>query len=344
MDRTELRFRNRVSWIQFILCVLVVLVHAYNIDNFQLTAEGNLATWLERFLSEELGQIAVPGFFMVSAFLFYRNFNWNQLARKWGSRVRTLLIPYLFWNLFYYVAYLIMTHIPAIQARLERPPAALSVGEFWRAAFSYQYNSVFWFLYQLILLVLLAPAIYVLLRNKLSGFATLGVVFTLLMLRIDLPLLNMDALMYYLIGSILALHWEDVVRKQQSRAMAVPALLWLFLSFGIHLLSEKMQSVQLLLIYRMTFPPGIWFLLASLPLPRAGGWMKRTFIVYAIHFLIIRALNKLAGPVLPGSSVGAILCYLLGPVLSFAAAEAADRVMGRLLPRAWAFMGGNRGR
>lgn len=303
-----------------------------------------MAAGLEKLLSEELGQIAVPGFFMVSAFLFYRNFDWDQLARKWGSRVRTLLIPYLFWNLIYYGAYLIMTHVPAIQARLERPQATFGVGELLQAAFCYQYNSVFWFLYQLILLVILAPAIYGLLRNKLSGLLTLTVVFTLLMFRIDLPLLNMDALMYYLIGAILALHWEEAVKRQWGRGMAVPALIWLLLSFGIHLLSEKTQNVQLLLLYRMTFPPGIWLLLASLRLPRARGWMKHTFIVYAIHFLIIRALNKLGGPVLSGSSFGAVAFYLSGPVLSFAAAEAADRIMGRLIPKVWAFMGGNRGR
>lgn len=102
---------------------------------------------------------------MISAYLFYRNFQLNSLFSKWRSRSRTILLPYLLWNSLYYGAYAAATRIPAICQIIGKPPVPLTAGEFLKALLHYGYNPVFWYLFQLILLILLAPVLYVLLKK-----------------------------------------------------------------------------------------------------------------------------------------------------------------------------------
>ncbi len=60
----ERRFRNKITWFTFFFSVLVIWVHSYNAVLFL----GNTRTAyevdaLERFLGDQVAQIAVPGFF-----------------------------------------------------------------------------------------------------------------------------------------------------------------------------------------------------------------------------------------------------------------------------------------
>lgn len=341
MNRAEKQFRNRVIWMQFILCILVIWVHSYNIDIFKPLKPTGVLEGLESFISDSLGQIAVPGFFMISAFLFYRQFDWEQLVRKWRSRFHTLVLPYMLWNLIYYIAYFFMTNIPAVHRQLHRPKVHFNLSELFFSIVYYRYNSVFWFMFQLILLVILAPAVFGLLRRKQVGWVTLSVVFLCLMLRIELPFLNMDALMYYLIGAYAALHEEKLVTAMWKKPMAAVFGAAVFFSYCIHLCAGRTQWVQLVLLYRITFPICLWFFLGCFKLPEPRDWMKHTFFVYATHFLIIRAVNKLGGLAFHNSFLWALLFYLLSPVLVFAVSEAAA-ALGKQLPCMWRLLGGGR--
>ena len=97
MDERE--FRSKVYWLTFIFSILVIWVHSGNAELF--LGPGAADGWaggVERFFGTCLGQFSVPGFFAVSAYLFYRRFALSDLKRKWKSRVRSLLLPYLLWN------------------------------------------------------------------------------------------------------------------------------------------------------------------------------------------------------------------------------------------------------
>ena len=111
----EKQFHNQVYWITFLFSLLVVWVHSFNAELYlgamQAAAGVKRLEWI---LGEGLGQISVPGFFMVSSYLFYRRFNWSRLLPKWKSRIRSILVPYLIWNFLYYAGYVTATRIPAI--------------------------------------------------------------------------------------------------------------------------------------------------------------------------------------------------------------------------------------
>ena len=173
----EKQFHNQVYWITFLFSLLVVWVHSFNAELYLGATQAAAGVKrLEWILGEGLGQISVPGFFMVSSYLFYRRFNWSRLLPKWKSRIRSILVPYLIWNFLYYAGYVAATRIPAISGLIGKPPVPVTIMQSVDALVNYAYNPVFWYLYQLILLIALAPVVYPVMKRTLTGAAALGVI------------------------------------------------------------------------------------------------------------------------------------------------------------------------
>ena len=83
----EKEFRNKITCFSFFFSILVIWAHSYNGELFLgKTHQGKTVLEAERFLGDVVGQMAVPGFFLLSAYLFYRNFHWRKLLCKWKSR------------------------------------------------------------------------------------------------------------------------------------------------------------------------------------------------------------------------------------------------------------------
>ena len=76
-------FRNKVTWFSFGFSLLVIWVHSYNAELYLGKAPEMAAVYrLQHAVGDGLGQIAVPGFFMISGYLFYRDFTWEKLGRS----------------------------------------------------------------------------------------------------------------------------------------------------------------------------------------------------------------------------------------------------------------------
>ena len=106
----EETFKNKILWYNFILCILVVCIHAQNMHIFIAPV-----TWINRsisFLVEQIACLAVPGFFMCSGYLFYRNLTWKKIPEKLKRRVVSLVIPFFIWNFLYYILHLTARKIP----------------------------------------------------------------------------------------------------------------------------------------------------------------------------------------------------------------------------------------
>ena len=160
--------------------------------------------WLhagEPLLSYVPGQVAVPGFFMLSGYLFMKGIPSDDAAAekeavrgKLKRRVNTLVIPYLLWNAIYFVIYLVT--------------GRAQIGEIFEAVFLYRCNPVFWYMFQLILITVLAPVIYYIMKKgRRAALILLAAIFTLAVLYAKLPFhyCNEDALFYYCLGAYLSL-------------------------------------------------------------------------------------------------------------------------------------------
>lgn len=352
----EAWFRNEICWLGFLLSLLVVWVHSLNGDLF-VKDEAALAAVqrLEYAVADRLGQIAVPGFFMISAYLFYRNFRMDRLLQKWSSRIRTILIPYLLWNFLYYAAYGAVTRIPAIKQIIGKPPVPLTAGELAEALLYYRYNPVFWYLFQLILLILLAPVLYMLLRHTVSGLLFLCFLIWGLWKGLALPWLNLDALFYYSAAAYLALggKWLGCVLERRPCArlkdrVKEGAVLIIILSVSfliLQLAGAPLHGLPVHTVFmRLWGVCGAVGLIRLIPLPPASDLIKNSFFLYAVHFPWVRLFNKCAALILPHTAVSALVMFALMPVFIIITVWILSSVMKRILPGAYSVLSGGRGR
>ena len=194
----EPKFHQKIAWFNFICCLMVIWTHSGNADLFSRNW-GQDAPWWHFQYPVIQGNSAGghPCFIMLSAYLFYRNFTMKRLGEKLNKRLHSLLVPYLLWNTIYYVAYVAASRIPGLQTIANRTDLVITTSGAWRAITKYTFNPVFWFMYQIILLVLLAPVLYLFLKNIWTGAAFLlgaaGGTFQ----GGGAAGLNLDALIYY---------------------------------------------------------------------------------------------------------------------------------------------------
>ena len=107
----------------------------------------------------------------------------------------------------------------AIRSVVGRDIIPFSVQEIWRAVSQYAYAPIFWYLYQLIFLIIVSPMIYALVKNRAVGlFWIVGLVFAV-HLHLDMrhpirtPCFTIRLL--HTLQSIGAGWWREVWRKKQ---------------------------------------------------------------------------------------------------------------------------------
>lgn len=91
---------TKIRVLSTILAYFIILLHCYNITgNSGVFTDSN--RWVQTFFSQGVCRIAVPFYFIVSGFLFFRDFNWSTawFLKKYKSRVHSLVIPYVLWGL-----------------------------------------------------------------------------------------------------------------------------------------------------------------------------------------------------------------------------------------------------
>ncbi|MDO4782333.1 MAG: acyltransferase [Capnocytophaga felis] len=92
---------NKIKNIQFISIILVVLQHSflmkeedYFLDSFKIN------NFIQYFFSLGVTKVSVPLFFIISGYLFFFNSD-NSYIAKCKKRIKTLLIPYVFFSIFW---------------------------------------------------------------------------------------------------------------------------------------------------------------------------------------------------------------------------------------------------
>jgi surface polysaccharide O-acyltransferase-like enzyme len=167
----------RLNLLRFPLIVGVVFIHigasSVNLGEGQIGViqQSGLVEFVTNIVSQVLARIAVPLFYLMSGYLFFVGFEWSKEGyfAKLRARSKTLLIPYLFWNSFALSTIAIAQAIPATRTYLSHriPPIAMfSVFDFVNAIIGINSPPVayqFWFIRDLMIVVLLAPLVKVLL-------------------------------------------------------------------------------------------------------------------------------------------------------------------------------------
>lgn len=80
--------RMKFTILLFVCSILVIYIHANNLADMQVGSTPSfldkLAIGIENYWVG-VTKVAVPFFFMISGFLFFRTFSINKLLQKWGG-------------------------------------------------------------------------------------------------------------------------------------------------------------------------------------------------------------------------------------------------------------------
>lgn len=370
------------------LSVLVIFVHSTHFSLASLQAVPHSSFFstsflikIEFFFSEFLGQVAVPGFFFLSGFLFFQGLD---DAKSWGrkvkSRVFSYVLPYLLWNSAMTLLY------------LSFGKAEWSLKSLWEGIFLYRFNPVFWYFYQLILLSFCLPFMAILgilikgntainrntainkntatNRNTAinragtgSAMSPLFLCFPLLFLllvyfQVDIPFLNEDAAFYYSFGATLALLWD-------GRKPFLPSFPLLFFALFCYAQTLLPHAIGILLLATVFYRLGMALFFLSLFMKGEGSilLMKRgksilqtlsemSFYIYASHYLFLRLwfflqsfleTRTAAFTGDAGRDAFKLFFYLLSPVYCLFLAYFTGKGMKRLSPGLWMLLNGGRG-
>ena len=133
------------------------------------------ALWYEAVInlfSYVIPCIAVPIFFIISGYLFFKEgtFNEKLYRTKMKKRFRSLLVPYILWNTFALLIFLFV-RIPALHSlfpnvSLEQITLSKVLSGYWACEGNgFPFDFPLWYVRELILMVIISPLLYVVVKK-----------------------------------------------------------------------------------------------------------------------------------------------------------------------------------
>ena len=207
--------------------VLVVLIHITGYGMRQVNMCPNDYSFymsVNRLFSSVIGGVAVPVFFLVSGYLFFRNCEFTKIAykAKLKRRIHTLLIPFLLWNALYLIVKLLPLLVPVLaEISLCEFPGEINLCSLLSAFWNFNDSGFpivvpLWFLKDLIVMSIISPLVYCFVKyTKLYGLIVLLLVWisgslTPIMSRIPL---NMTSVFFFTSGAYFGIRRINIVEK-----------------------------------------------------------------------------------------------------------------------------------
>ena len=309
--------------LRFPMIVLVTFAHSYGRveDSFALLAsDWNTYEFLKLLVSQTLVKVAMPVFFIMSGYLFFANVDkWDVATykKKILRRVKTLLIPYLIWNLL--MAVKLKTFSMSMLWAYWNP-AGTQIDWFGHEQLmTAPANMPLWFLRDLMVVSLLTPILYILVRK--FGYWLMAVLTMLYLSGVCafIPGLSAYAVFFFTFGAFFSIHRMDMI--EVFKRFEWPAY-GLSVIFAISMLLTYHTSVfsSLMLCFRITGSIAV-FCLASRILSTTSRRLPSlvcdsTYFIYLAHYVLFFSFIDTAFFAIIGTSIPALsIHYLLAPLL-----------------------------
>ena len=311
-----------ISQLRLPLIVLVTYAHSYSAvpsDYRLLTSGWDTLEVLRLLVSQTMVKVVVPVFFIISGYLFFaRMERWS--LRLWRDkmlrRARSLLIPYVAWNL---VMAAKLQHFSLSMLWNYWPQAGQQTdwlgGDNWMTAPA---NLPLWFLRDLMVVSLLTPVIYWLLSRRMGGvvMAVLLVAYLSGVGAFALPGLSVCSVFFFSLGAWVAIRRRRLV--DEALRMEKPAYVLSAVLAGAMVLSYHTQVFSsLMLAFRLTGAVAVFCLayrvLSATRYRIPPAVAASSYFVYLAHFVLF--FSFLDRFMLGTLGVSPAVHYLCAPLL-----------------------------
>lgn len=342
-----------VGTLGFLSAVMVVALHMYQVYSF--TVADGVGAYLIRYLSHGVATVAVPVFFGLSGFLFFRNVNSHrQIFGKIKKRLFSLVIPYIAWNILYFVYYIITAKMPFRNQEIMLDFSWKGIVE---AVFFHKYIYNMWFLLNLIVLTyLFANLTFLLFSRKWTGRVICFGIVLLGCLGLgslsvhvgasDIGVFTLSFGSYWFIGALISI--QKIILPPVSKKMASVSLaLWIICSIFVFFGKDDIRFTEATNVFVLLNT--MFFLIA------AAGFethihrpaQNMNMIIYGAHglcsVLYLFAGQKLFAYIPQAvSGAAAVIYYLLGVAATVCICYYGGVLLKRFLPFVYKLFCGSR--
>ncbi|NGM64061.1 acyltransferase family protein [Sphingobacterium sp. SGR-19] len=238
--QAEKRLSSVIESMRFPLIYLVVIAHMVSFDTPRITLSwdsNDIYTFVSEMISHNLARLSVRCYFLISGYyLFKKLVEWNSKAYtgQLKKKIRTLLLPYVLWNLILVGAivakYYLFNKLGLNVANSEVEYATIRDYSWYELLWGMPINFPLWYMRDLICMTLIAPLFYYWFAYLKHYGLILFVPFYLLVHNTGAPGFSSTAVMFFGAGAYFALYKQNLLLitapfKKISMVLALMLLL-----------------------------------------------------------------------------------------------------------------------
>lgn len=338
---------KKITYINFVLALLVLMLHAR--FNMYVTNEGTgiineVLYNINKFI-QVLADCAVPTFFCISSMLFFRKFEMNQYEEKITKRIKSLLIPYLFFSIFFLIIYIIIQQIPVLCEIIWNPIKSLSIKDLVKYIIYANADSALWFVRVLLIWFAISPIVYYFIKRlrRISLIVILGtIIFNLMNVSNYSSLINW--LPVLILGAYLGInHWEQMKEvpliKKHTKIVSIIFLIF-FIMIIIYVMGRGNKTYY---IYRMISPVFIWIIFDMFKYRKEPKWwLKISFFIFCMHYPIVIAQRNLLVHFFGKQPITLVWMYIVSIVVALLIIYIIAIILRKYFNKLWNLITGSR--
>lgn len=320
---------TQIADLNLLLTLFIVTLHSlYNPDRTIFQDSDIYISCYNALVT--LFDSAVPTFFVISSFLFFRNLSNSQIIVKIKKRFKSLIIPYLIFSTTFAGIFIFVESIIGSK----QYPVEILLWDIYKAT----YDPPIWYLRTLFYFVLISPVIFFL-YTKINKHICIGICILTLILNYTHHF-PYDSLLFWLpsllIGAFFGLNYPYAYDKIKLNHNALSICILLFFVL-IYITSQYNQNSNIYYSYRIISSLFIIPISFSIIQFKSIKLHEYTFFVYMIHYVIIRIISY------PLPSEATIISILFRPFAAILLCFFIAYITKKILPRSiWETLNGNR--
>lgn len=347
---------KRITALRFLLAVLVIFIHNNLTANDAINyyhldfVEPVFITWIKLFICTIIGSAAVPLFYVFAGYLQCRkNDSYGILLKK---RTRSLLLPYVLWTLLAVFMYFVGQSIPGLSFFMNNENNIVRewgvkdwFNLFWihwtNEPAGHPFVTQFWFLRNLIILVIFSPVIKFLIKKIPSSLfvilflyylhgSCLGMITSLFFYAIGVLFAEYDVKFFSLVDKIKLYEFFIVFTFEMIAAIVFPEDKKLFAIIAITSCLFLLNVSKIIISNEKTY--GI-----------AKQLSVFSFFLFAIHNPFIEpVLNKLSYRIIPLHGIGCLFQFIIPTILTVIIGTTIGIICKKLFPPVFTILNGGR--
>lgn len=353
-SNNNMTLSKTIMFLRFPLIVAVVFIHTILISSDE---SGQYPTYrlIRYVISEEFARIAVPLFFFFSGFLFFYNsdFSIGTYFSKLKKRARTLLVPYIFWNIVVLLLFLLtQIFLASLTSGKNKLIADYNwldyLNIFWNNKDGYPICYQFWFIRDLMVVVLLSPLVYYFVKYcKIFGIVLLGTLW-IFDFWFDIVGLSISSFFFFSFGAWFSINNHDFTIDFRPMRQATTFIYLALVVLSTYLWQHKISEGNYVHNIRIIFG-----LIAAISWTAYGFTNNRlhtsnllagsSFFVYAYHGMALTLIVKCYNRLIPTTNEFMILVgYFLLPTIIVVLGVGIYALMRKYLPTFTSIITGGR--